>query len=254
MSTRVYLVFTIAAPMASFGTIAVGERRPTWDRPSKSQIIGLVAGALGIERGEEQRQLELARSLQFAVRIDHPGTIATDYHTTQVPPQKRNRQFATRAEELGGDKTDLKTILSRREFRVGAISTIALWKSGEGDPSLQSIAEALKTPVFVPFVGRKPHPLMLPMSPECVTSDSIESAFAAYDALETEPQRKFKTDAKFAPVATQRPIYAELGAVPRERIDRIEQRRDNPESRSKWRFGLRSEVLLKSIVPGGETP
>ena len=254
MSTMEYLVFTIAAPMASFGTIAVGERRPTWDRPSKSQIIGLVAGALGVERGEEERQLELARSLQFAVRVDHPGTIATDYHTTQVPPQKRNRHFATRAEELGGDKTDLKTILSRREFRVGAISTIALWKIEEGGPTLQAIAEALKAPKFVPFVGRKSHPLMLPMLPKCITTSSIESAFTAYDALETEPQRKFKTDAKFAPVAMQRPIYAELGAVPPNRVDRIEQRRDNPESRSKWRFGLRSEVLLKSIVPGGETP
>ena len=195
--------------------------------------------------------LALARSLQFAVRVDHPGTIATDYHTTQVPPQKRNRHFATRAEELAVDKTDLKTILSRREFRVGAISTIALWQTNPAEPSLHKIEQALRTPIFVPFVGRKSHPLMLPMSPECVTSDSIESAFAAYDAFETEPQRKFKADAKFAPVATLRPIYAELSVVPRDRVDRIEQRRDNPESRSKWRFGLRAEALLKSNVPGG---
>ena len=39
----------IENPLAS---LAVGERRPTWDRPSKSQMVGLVAAALGIERIE----------------------------------------------------------------------------------------------------------------------------------------------------------------------------------------------------------
>src|SRR5262245_9934555 len=76
-----FLLFTLAAPLASFGTVAVGERRPTWDRPSKSQIIGLVAGALGIERGDEDKQQILAAGLGYAVRVDDPGQLATDYHT-----------------------------------------------------------------------------------------------------------------------------------------------------------------------------
>ena len=54
-----YLLFTLAAPIASFGTVAVGERRPTWERPAKSQVVGLVAGCLGIERHEEARQQAL---------------------------------------------------------------------------------------------------------------------------------------------------------------------------------------------------
>ena len=124
-----YLLFTLAAPLASFGAVAVGERRPTWDRPSKSQILGLVAGCLGIERSEEDRQHALAAGLGFAVRVDSPGGLASDYHTAQAPKdvsiRRRTKAFgpiATRADELACD--DLKTILSRREFRVGARHTM----------------------------------------------------------------------------------------------------------------------------------
>jgi CRISPR system Cascade subunit CasD len=253
MTTKEYLLFTLAAPMASFGTIAVGERRPTWDRPSKSQILGLIAGALGIERVEEERQHVLARVLSFAVRIDNPGQIATDYHTTQVPPARRNRHFATRADELAVDPTELKTILSRREFRVGSLYTIAVWHEADADPSLEDIAKALRTPGFVPFAGRKSHPLTLPMLPLVVRADDIGAAFNAYDAQETSAQRQFKADVRIQAANGHRPIYADGAGVPRQLIDRIEQRRDVPESRAKWRFGLRSEVLLKSQSSGGGT-
>ena len=163
-----FLVFTLAAPLASFGAVAVGERRPTWDRPSKSQILGLVAGALGIERSEEARQLRTgARHLVSPCGSMIAGRVQTDYHTTQVPPQRRNRRFATRADELAVDKTELKTILSRRENRLGALYTIAL-----RPPATQAARHAraiatthCRTPMFVPFAGRKANALMLPMTP-----------------------------------------------------------------------------------------
>jgi hypothetical protein len=31
---RAFLAFTLYAPLASFGALAVGERRETWDRPA----------------------------------------------------------------------------------------------------------------------------------------------------------------------------------------------------------------------------
>ena len=73
-----YLLFTFAAPLASFGAVAVGERRPSWDRPSKSQIIGLVAGCLGIERGEEARQQALAPKRMMNTGIPKPESSSTD--------------------------------------------------------------------------------------------------------------------------------------------------------------------------------
>lgn len=247
-----FLLFTLAAPLVSCGAVAVGERRPTWDRPSKSQITGLVAGALGIERADEARQHRLAAGLNFAVRIDAPGRLATDYHTAQVPPARRNRRFATRAEELAVDRTEFKTILSRREFRTGAIYTICLWRREAGWPSLEEIAAALEQPAFVPFAGRKAHALMLPMRPDLVEAATVDAAFALFDARWPEGIAKLWRDLAIA-LEHERPIFADLDpeAVPPSQFERLEERRDIPESRAKWRFGLRAEALLRRQPAGG---
>jgi CRISPR system Cascade subunit CasD len=249
-----YLFFTLAAPLASFGAVAVGERRPTWDRPSKSQIIGLVAAALGIERGEEKRQQALAASLGFGVRIDEPGILALDYHTAQAPKAvsirrrlKAGNPVETRADELACD--DLKTILSRREFRVGSQYTIVLWRSSADEPSLENIASALRSPAFAPFAGRKAHPMMLPMAPRLLEADRIEDAFAAFDVGESDLIKALKAE-RMIKVRSERPIYADVAAITpderQQRISRLEERRDNPERRAKWRFGLRTEALLRN--------
>jgi CRISPR system Cascade subunit CasD len=247
------LVFTFAAPLAAFGAVAVGERRTTWDRPGKSQIIGLLASALGIQRIEEARLEDLARDLKLAIRIDDAGQLATDYHTTQVPPQRRNRRFATRAEELAVPKPELKTSLSRREFRVGSRYTIAVWYEPARDDDLAELKTALEGPCFVPYAGRKAFPLMLPMCPrEVMLGDEIEATFAAYDRM-IRPGAidllRVRTDTDLPP------IFVDADATPTQQIARIEERRDVPESRSKWRFGLRAEAMLRpSRTADGGTP
>lgn len=249
-----YLLFTLAAPLASFGTVAVGERRPTWDRPSKSQVLGLIAGALGIERSDESGQLALTGELGFAVRVDEPGQLAVDYHTTQVPPARRKRRFATRAQELSVSKAELKTILSRREFRAGSVYTICLWRSNETGLPLVDINSALQSPTFIPFAGRKAHALMLPMSPMLIDADNVVAAFDEFDERE-RTERKAIGDLKWAlglRPADYRPIFADAAAIPSEWIERLEQHRDLPESRSKWRFGLRAEAMLRQSPNDGE--
>lgn len=245
---RDHLMFTLAAPMASFGAIAVGERRPSWNRPSKSQVLGLLAAALGIERREEKRLSALAAALHYAVRVDMPGRPHADYHTAQVPPARRNRRFFTRADELAVAKSELKTILSRRDFYTDAMHTIAVWARDEPPlpVSLADMAQALATPSFVPYAGRKAHPLHLPMAPRIVPAKDVVSAYAEFDANEQEPIKTFRLGLvrdNDRPAAPQ--IFVDADAVPRSEVERLEQRRDVPESRAKWRFGTRAEALLK---------
>lgn len=247
-----YLLFTLAAPMASFGAVAVGERRPTWDRPSKSQILGLVAGALGVERSQADRHRELAASLRFAVRIDNPGILASDYHTAQVPPARRKRRFPTRADELGVPKTELKTILSRREFLTGSLYTIALWEAESGTISLDDIKHALNRPAFAPFAGRKAHVLMLPMDAQVHEAVALLDAFAAYDGAQASLAEGLWQQLGIRPNA-YRPIFADVEGAHGVGIERLEERRDLPESRDKWRFGLRTEVLLRESQNAGGT-
>ncbi len=252
-----YLIFTIAAPMASFGgQYDPGERRNSADRPAKSGILGLIAAALGIERTEEERLAQLRDSLHFAVRVDDPGQPAFDYHTTQVPPARRNRRFATRADELAVPKTELRTILSTRGYRINARVSPAVWLRGDNPPvSLEDVAEALRKPRFALFAGRKAHPLMLPCAPQIIEkADSITAAFAAFDADECEKKLAFRKKWLTAPSRFQPSslplIYADLDAASSEPRSRVEQRRDWPDSASKRRFGLRQEAVLKPVSGG----
>ena len=62
-----FLVFTLAAPLMSFGDVAPCERCVGFDRPSRSALSGLISAALGLRR-DDSRQAALAASLAFAVR------------------------------------------------------------------------------------------------------------------------------------------------------------------------------------------
>ncbi len=248
-----FLIFTIAAPMASFGSLAVGERRPSANRPTKSQTLGLVAAALGIERGEEARLAALRDSLGFAVQVDQAGQPAFDYHTTQTPPARRNRRFATRAGELAVPKHELKTILSTREYRTGAIVSPALWlRTNDAQVSLLTMRNALLRPRFPLFVGRKSHPLMLPCAPRIVDAENVAAAFAMHDGLPDHAAiAMLKRTIGLAGTASGGVIYSDIEGVPINHLNmRVEQRRDVPESRAKWRFGLRQEVTFTPITEG----
>lgn len=250
---RDYLIFTIAAPMASFGMkYDPGEWRNSANRPSKSGVLGLIAAALGIERDEQARFDALRDSLGFAVRADDPGQPAYDYHTIDKPIPKRNRRFATRADELAVPKTEIKTTLSMREFRVNMAATPALWLTRldvEAPVPLDAIADALRRPHFTLYAGRKSHPLMLPCAPEIVAADNVLDALDAYDKakLGIEQFRNAYLPRDWRRAAPSQPtVYCETGDPSATASLRVEQRRDMPESRTKWRFGVRQEAVIAS--------
>ncbi len=234
-----FLIFTLYAPMASFGEIAVGERRMSWARPGRSAVLGLVAAALGIDRADEGVHQQLEAGLYYAVRVDAAGRPFIDYHTAQTPKTRKGRSFATRREELESD--DLNTVLSSREWRVDACFTVVLWPRLERTLDLEEIARALRNPRFVLYVGRKAAPLGLPLAPEIVEADTF---MAALDARRPNDEERsvlqrigidgvepgaiaFDHDAPGAPVET-----------------RVERRRDAVASRVRWQFADRLERVV----------
>lgn len=171
-----FLVFTLHAPLASWGDIAVGEVRGTDDRPSRSAILGLVAASLGIVREAQVEHDALDRGYGVAVRLDAPGTPRIDYHTAQTvaaSAAKRSRA-ATRARLLAS--ADPETILSRRSYRQDAVATVALWARAEAPHPPERLAAALRRPVFPLYAGRKANVLGLPLAPEVIEADSLAAA------------------------------------------------------------------------------
>src|ERR1700730_14559874 len=239
-----FLTFTMAAPLASFGNIAVGERRPSLDRPSKSAVLGLVAGALGIKRDDDEAHASLAQELFYGVRTENlkvrsPRRLMTDYHTAQTPPHGRHQRFATRREETA-DKQNLGTILSYREYRSDCSFSIALWpRAIPSRFSLEKLAEALREPVFVPYAGRKACPLMLPMQPLLTEAANVREAFEQRDAI-CDRQRAFLQSYGLFAAPDALALDADAADV---MPGRRERRRDQTLSRRRWQFGPRDEIL-----------
>jgi CRISPR system Cascade subunit CasD len=245
-----FLAFTLAAPLASFGAIAVGERRPSWDRPAKSAVLGLIAGALGLARDDVNAHCALAEDLLYAVRVEDldaraPRRPFTDYHTAQTTSSKRGRRFATRREELSAEKVE--TILTQREYRTDCGFTILIWSEKASVRfTLDDIAKALRAPKFTPYLGRKSCPLMLPMAPFIVEALEPFEAFRAYDREESESVRKFRQGAR----VDVKPRRIAVDAVAARLADagwdmRIEKRRDAVIHRGRWQFGLREEAVIE---------
>ena len=235
-----YLVFTLHAPMASFGGVAVGERRTGWDRPGRSAIIGLLAASLGIDRADDAAQIALDRGLGLALRTDATGRMLTDYHTAQVPPARRGRAYPTRAAELADPP--LETILTRREYRTDALHMAAVWQTGDTAPSLEHLAEAIRRPVYTLFIGRKSCPLGLPLSPLIVEADNVVAAFTARTdaAPDVEKCVRQRLGASAGSVAM------DASAAVGQDVVRVERRRDQVASRVRWQFALRDESILRS--------
>lgn len=217
-----YLVFHIYAPMASWGTNAIGSMRMSDSVPSKSAILGMVAAALGITRDKEDQLISLNRGLRFAVRIDASGHLLTDYHTTQVGSGTKFRDRSSRRAELMDNPSQLNTILSTRQYRMDASYTIALWAVEGASYSLEQIQSALEQPQHLLFLGRKSCPLGNSLTPKIINADNLAGVF--------------RND---APTGPQRMVYWEGPdiSIP---VTQTETVFDRLISRSKWQFGGRA--------------
>ncbi|MFJ4879387.1 type I-E CRISPR-associated protein Cas5/CasD [Streptomyces sp. NPDC088745] len=130
------LTLRLAGPLQSWGATARFTRRTTESAPTKSGVIGMLAAARGIPRGDDDALACLA-ALRFGVRIDQPGT--------------RVRDFQTAHHQV----TDKAMPLSERFYLADAVFVAAL----EGDTALLAeLCEALRNPVYPPFLGRRSCP------------------------------------------------------------------------------------------------
>lgn len=163
--SRDTLVFTLAAPLQSWGVSSRFGVRDTLPFPSKSGVLGLVCAACGIDRNDDRALAEFA-ALPLAVRIDRDGMLLQDFHTAQ-----------NIAVAKGGLK---ETDVSTRRYLSDAVFQAAL--EGEDAPLLQNILNALKCPRWPLSLGRKSCPPG-PLQPE------IHAGTSALDALARVPWR-----------------------------------------------------------------
>lgn len=235
-----FLTFALVAPLASFGDVAVGERRSGWDRPARSAVLGLIGACLGIERADGEGQAALTGGYRVALLCHAPGRMLADYHTAQVPSTLRGRRFTTRAEEL--DAPDLNTVLTRRDYRLAAWHLGAVTAKEGARWPLAALAAAMERPVFTPYLGRKSCPLGLPLGPEIAEAEDAVAALVARHAAGREA--RFRPRLADPSAGLRVVLDADAVVEGDARHLRTEWRRDEPLSRARWQFGLRAEAVL----------
>jgi CRISPR system Cascade subunit CasD len=237
---RDYLTFHVSAPLCAFGGIAVGVMRGCEAGPTKSAVIGLLAGALGVRRVEEETHRAMAQGLGMALRIDAEGEPLRDFHTVQTVKLSRNATPSTRAQALDCNVKDTP-IVSLRDYLCDAAFTVCLWRRGDGAPQLAELARALEHPVFVPYLGRKSCPPGQLFEPLVAAHGDCHEALAA-----RPPRRDFCAAMAKAGQRVRCFWEEEPGPGPHQ----IETRRDVPGVRTDpRRFAQREEKRGHVIMP-----
>lgn len=193
----------LQGPMQSWAMIGRGAVRGTHTRPTKAGVIGLIANALGRDWADDISDLA---GLRFGVRIDAPGTVEVDYHTTgggglyYALPREVAYAPTWWGDTRTGDPSepDWMTYAPPRDIADGGKN--GAWASGKGNPNItndhylagadflaavqgtdaalmHTIAAALTAPARAVFLGRKAYGPAAPLL-AAVIAAPIEELFA----------------------------------------------------------------------------
>ncbi len=143
MSQPFTLLFRLDGPMQSWGYRSRFDYRDTSLEPTRSGVIGLICAAMGIGRGDDILKFD---KIRMGVCVEKEGRPERDYHTA--------------LNVLKADGSPGGTVVSHRDYLADAKFTIGLQSEDKG--LLDTIAAALRNPVWVLFLGRKAFPLAVP--------------------------------------------------------------------------------------------
>ncbi|WP_392468145.1 type I-E CRISPR-associated protein Cas5/CasD [Arsenicicoccus cauae] len=132
------LLLRLAAPLQAWGDSSKFASRGTRREPTKSGVLGLLAAADGRRRTDAIEDLV---GLRFGCRIDQPGRVMRDYHTST-----RWQRGESQAHSL-----------SERYYLADAVFLAGV----EGDRDLlDRIVSVLREPTFPLYLGRRSCPVV----------------------------------------------------------------------------------------------
>lgn len=174
------LFLRLEGPLQAWGLRARWGERDTALAPTKSGVIGLLGCALGFRRDDDGLRV-LSAELQMGVRVDRPGTLLHDYHTTgggsygpteyQGGPRFHDQPYVggVLSPEVVKGRIKVKitaatglpeTDVSNRVYLADASFLVALQGPGT---RITRAAAALQSPVWPVFLGRKSCPPAVPV-------------------------------------------------------------------------------------------
>jgi CRISPR system Cascade subunit CasD len=152
-----HLLIRLQAPLIAFGGETIDNYGVIRDFPALSMVAGLMANALGWDRGDDALHNRLQERMVMGARLDADGERLVDFQTAQL--QANDKGWTTRGvpeERAGGAGTYSGPHLRYRHYHADMNVLVALrLQSADESPTLGEVADALDKPVRPLFVGRK---------------------------------------------------------------------------------------------------
>lgn len=160
-----FLILQLKGPMQAWGTHTYEDFRPSNLFPTRSGLLGLIGACLGIDRRDHEGLDQLAKSVEFTIKVDQLGIKLPDYHTI-IEARRANRK-----------PKEGETVQTRREYLFDAAFHVAIGERPGSTIRLDDIAKAVQRPIYTPSLGRRSCPLSAPLF------DSKQEAETGEDAL-----------------------------------------------------------------------
>lgn len=222
-----HLVFTLCAALGAMGELAGHERRGSLTWPGRSAVIGLVAAAMGIRRGNDDAFARLD-ALRMAVGVIDDGVPLRDYHTVETIPTAAARKPDSRPSAIARAGRNTNTTITLRDYRVGVAYAVALWPGPGWTGALEDLARGLRQPAFTLYLGRKSCPLAAPPAPRIVRAEG------PLQALSLAVRPPFGHQGALRLIASDERLSQD---------DVQDSRNDLPVERAKWHFAQRTVFL-----------
>lgn len=153
-----HLLIRLSSPLIAFGGETVDNFGVIRDFPALSMVTGLIANAMGWDRGDDMAHNRLQARIRLGSRLDLPGSRLTDFQTAQLMANDKGWTTWGEAEERrGGANSYNSPHLRYRDFHADLSALVVLrLEPAEEAPDLEQIAVALDRPKRPLFIGRKP--------------------------------------------------------------------------------------------------
>ncbi|SAL78692.1 CRISPR system Cascade subunit CasD [Caballeronia peredens] len=153
---RRHLLMRLRAPLMAFGGETIDSYGVIRDFPALSMVTGLIANALGYDRGDFALLDRLQARIVMGTRLDASGTRLIDFQTAQLG--KRDEAWTThRKPETRQGASYESPHLRHREYHADLDALLAIrLEPADEQPTLDDVAAALDRPKRPLFIGRKP--------------------------------------------------------------------------------------------------
>jgi CRISPR system Cascade subunit CasD len=153
-----HLLIRLSSPLIAFGGETIDNFGVIRDFPALSMVTGLIANALGWDRGDDALHNQLQERLRLGTRLESPNSRITDFQTAQLgAADKAWTTWGAVEERRGGAASYDSPHLRYRDYQANLTALLVVrLEPADDSPTLEAVARALDRPQRPLFIGRKP--------------------------------------------------------------------------------------------------